>query len=201
MKRQSVSNRIVHWLVALSVFGLIFSGIGQLPAYKRYMLSDLPAMAWTADYMVTLWLHYACAIVLLAACAYHIAVHSLRREFDIVPRKGDVKASAVMIWAIMRGHDEPPKEKYLPEQRLAYGFIASALALLIVTGLIKMAKNIAGFNISDQLHFWVAQLHNLGTILIILGVAAHLAAFLFKSNRRLLPAMFTGVADGEEKAV
>lgn len=194
MKRQSLSNRVVHWSVALSVFGLIFSGIGQLPAYKRYMLSDLPAMAWTADYMTTLWLHYACAIVLLAASAYHIAVHSLRREFDIVPRKGDVKASALMIWAILRGHDEPPKEKYLPEQRLAYAFIAFALLLLIITGLVKMAKNIAGFNISDQLHFWVAQLHNLGTILIILGVTAHLGAFVFKSNRRLLPAMFTGNA-------
>ncbi|MDR1911399.1 MAG: cytochrome b/b6 domain-containing protein [Helicobacteraceae bacterium] len=192
IERQSLSNRVTHWAIAISVFGLIFSGIGQLPAYKRYMLSDLPALGWTANYIVTLWLHYFFAIILLAASVYHIAVHSLRREFDIAPKRGDLKASVLLIWAMIRRKEEPPSDKYLPEQRLAYGFIAFALGLLIVTGLIKMAKNVAGWNISDTAHFWTAQLHNLGTILIIFGVAAHLAAFLFKPNRKLLSAMFSG---------
>ncbi|MDR2638255.1 MAG: cytochrome b/b6 domain-containing protein [Helicobacteraceae bacterium] len=192
IKRQSLSNRIVHWTIALSVFGLIFSGIGQLPAYKRYKLSDLIAMAWTADYQITLIVHYIFAIILLGAAAYHIAFHTMRREFAIVPKNGDFKASLKVIWAMIRAKEEPPSEKYLPEQRLAYGFIAFSLLLLIVTGLIKMAKNVAGWNIPDWLHFWTAQLHNLGMILIMLGVAGHLAAFLFKPNRKLLSAMFSG---------
>lgn len=29
--RQSAQNRIVHWGVAISIFGLIFSGILQMP--------------------------------------------------------------------------------------------------------------------------------------------------------------------------
>jgi cytochrome b subunit of formate dehydrogenase len=197
IKRQSLSNRIVHWTIAVSVFGLIFSGIGQLPAYKRYKLADLSAMAWTADYQITLWIHYVFAIALLAAVAYHITAHGLRREFDILPKKGDFKASLQVIWAMIRSKEEPPSGKYLPEQRLAYGFIAFALLLLIVTGLIKMAKNVAGWNIPDALHLWTAQLHNLGMILVILGIVGHLAAFLFKPNRKLLSAMFSGKVEAD----
>ncbi|MDR0747363.1 MAG: cytochrome b/b6 domain-containing protein [Helicobacteraceae bacterium] len=197
IKRQSLSNRIVHWSIALSVFGLIFSGIGQLPAYKRYKLSDISGMAWTADYQITLWIHYAFAIVLLAAAAYHVCVHGLRREFDILPKRGDFKASLQVIWAMIRNKEEPPSGKYLPEQRLAYGFIAFSLLLLMVTGLIKAAKNVAGWNIPDALHFWTAQLHNLGMILIMLGIVGHLAAFLFKPNRKLLSAMFSGKVEAQ----
>ncbi|MDY5184940.1 MAG: hypothetical protein SPF53_03405 [Helicobacter trogontum] len=67
--------------------------------------------------------------------------------------------------------------------------------LLIVTCLIKTAKNLAGWNISDSLYIWSAQLHNLGMFLIILGIIGHLAAFIFKANRPLLRAMFSGRVD------
>lgn len=49
------------------------------------------------------------------------------------------------------GGDEPPSEKYLPEQRLAYLFIGLVLLLLIITGLVKTFKNLAGVHISDGL--------------------------------------------------
>ena len=65
--RQPVVNRFVHWAIALSTFSLFFSGFGQMPLYKRYMLSDVPYMAWTADYSVTLMMHYVGALVLLFA--------------------------------------------------------------------------------------------------------------------------------------
>jgi cytochrome b subunit of formate dehydrogenase len=197
IKRQSLSNRIIHWLIALDIFALIFSGIGQMPVYKRYMISDLPLLGWTSNYSITLWLHSIFGAALVAFAAYHIAVHIGRGEFDIIPKRGDFKASLLVVWATLRGKEEPPSEKYLPEQRLAYAFIAFSIALLIVTGLIKMAKNIAGWNIPDALHFWVAQLHNLGFILIVLGIIGHLAAFLLKPNRALLSAMFSGNASAD----
>ena len=90
------------------------------------------------------------------------------------------------------GGEEPPSEKYLPEQRLAYLFIGLVLLLLIVTGLIKTFKNLAGVHISDSLYYWTATLHNLGLILIIFGIIGHLLAFVFKENRPLLSAMFSG---------
>ena len=95
------------------------------------------------------------------------------------------------------GGDEPPSEKYLPEQRLAYAFIGGVLLLLVITGAIKTFKNLAGFNLSDSVYFWVAQLHNLGFALIIFGIIGHLAAFIFKANRPLLSAMFSGKVSAE----
>lgn len=192
VERQSLSNRIVHALTASSIFMLIITGIGQMPAYKRYMVSDIPGLGWTGSYDITLWLHYLFAFVLMGVAAYHVSIHTLRREFDILPKRGDFKHSVLVIWAMIRGHREPPSEKYLPEQRLAYGFMVFAVGLVIVTGFIKMAKNLPGWNLSDGMHFWMAQLHNLGMVLVILGIVGHLSAFLFKPNRKLLPAMWHG---------
>ena len=39
--RQPLTNRVVHWGIALSCFGLIFSGILQMPVAKRYGLTSL----------------------------------------------------------------------------------------------------------------------------------------------------------------
>jgi len=74
-------------------------------------------------------------------------------------------------------------------------FIASSLALTIVTGIFKVVKNFPGIYFSDGLLNWMTMLHNLGTFLVIFGILAHLAAFIFKENRALLPGMFTGQVD------
>ena len=190
--RQSLSNRVVHALVGSSTVMLIITGMGQMPFYKRYKIADLPGLGWLGSYEITLWLHYFFAMVLMGAVMYHLVYHGLRREFAILPKKGDVKHSIHVIWAMIRGHREPPSEKYLPEQRLAYAFLAFAIALTVVTGLIKVYTNVPGWNVSDSLHFWSAQLHNLGFFLVILGIIGHLSAFLFKPNRKLLGGMWHG---------
>lgn len=193
--RHSPSDRFVHWGAALSIFLLIFSGIGQMPMYKRYMVADLPGMAWTADYSITLLLHYVGAIGLLAVAAYHIAFAVKLRAFGLVPRKGDLKESAEIIGAMVRGRPEPPSGKFLAEQRLAYALIAGTIALLIVTGVVKVTKNLALIDIPYGLLWWNTLLHNAGTALIILGILAHLAAFALKPNRPLIKSMFTGTVD------
>ncbi len=190
--RQSRSNRIVHALVASSTFGLIVTGLGQMPFYSRYKIADIPGLTWLGSYEITLWLHYLFAFVLMGAVTYHILYHALRREFAILPKRGDFKHSLQVIGAMVRGQKEPPSEKYLPEQRLAYAFIAFAIGLTIVTGLIKVYTNVPGWNVSDGMHFWSAQLHNLGFFLVFMGIIAHLAAFLFKPNRKLLGGMRHG---------
>jgi len=42
IKRHGLSVIFVHWAVAISTFVLIFSGFGQMPLYKRYMVDHLP---------------------------------------------------------------------------------------------------------------------------------------------------------------
>ena len=82
--------------------------------------------------------------------AFHLFFHIARAEFDIFPKKGDGVKSLKIIKAMLFGGIEPKSEK--PEQRLAYFFIGLVLLLLIITGLIKTAKNLVGWNLSEGLY-------------------------------------------------
>ena len=194
IKRQSLSNRIVHWATAGSIFLLIISGIFQLPIGKRYNLDKLLG-EWWVNYFNTLTLHYIGASILIFIIFYHIFVHSIKKEFDIMPKKGDVKQSYLIIKAMLTKGKEPDSDKYLAEQRLAYLFIGGNVLLLIFTGILKMIKNVPGTNFPYEVIFWITMIHNIATVLLILGIIAHLAAFLIKENRHMLPGMFTGYVD------
>jgi cytochrome b subunit of formate dehydrogenase len=193
--RQTLRNRLVHWGIALSCLGLIVTGILQMPVAKRYGITLI--FPSTADFFVTLPWHYAFAVVFTFLCIFHVVVHAMEGSFDIVPKKGDFTKSIQIIKALLTGKEEPPSEKYLPEQRLAWAAFAVVFALLIVTGLLKTLKNIPGIEFADPTLFWLAQLHNLGMILTIVLFLGHMAAFIFKANRFLIPAMFTGYVDAQ----
>lgn len=195
--RQSIPNRFVHWTTALSALLLIITGLGQLPLYTRYNVTKLPGAEWLGNYFITINLHYLGAIGLLFAVTFHIVYAFARREFDIFPRKGDMKESYQIIKAMLTKGKEPASDKYLAEQRVAYLFIGLTLLLLIVTGLIKTLKNVPGVDLSHSLLYWNTALHNIGTGLIFFGVIGHLAAFLLKENRPLLRGMFTGSINRE----
>lgn len=195
--RQNLANRFVHWTTALSVLLLIITGLGQLPLYTRYNVTKLPGAEWLGNYFITINLHYLGAIGLIFVASFHIVYAFARREFDIFPRKGDMKESYLIIKAMLTKGKEPASDKYLAEQRVAYLFIGLSLVLLIVTGLIKTFKNIPGVDLPLSLLYWNTALHNLGTGLIFFGIIGHLAAFLLKENRPLLPGMFTGSINRE----
>lgn len=195
IERQSFSNRAVHWLTASSIFWLIVTGIAQMPVAKRYYLTEVPGLRFMGEYYTTLTQHYIAAAILAAVGFYHIAYHFARKEFDIIPKRGDFSASVAVIKAMIKGEPEPPSEKYLPEQRLAYAFIALVILLMIVTGVMKSWKNLTGNDLSDFWIYWAAMLHNLGMVLIILGIIGHLAAFIMKPNRKLIEGMVHGGVD------
>ena len=61
------------FLSATYVFTLLMmalTGFGQMPIYKRYYVSDIPGMAWVANYYITRYIHYIGAMVLLALTTY-----------------------------------------------------------------------------------------------------------------------------------
>ncbi|MEW6425246.1 MAG: cytochrome b/b6 domain-containing protein [Bacillota bacterium] len=181
-----------HWTIALSTIVLIFSGFGQMPIYRRYMVDKIPGLGWSGDFSITLVVHYAAAAVLMFAAAFHVIFHLVRKEYGILPRRGDVKESWRIIKAMLTGGKEPPSDKFLAEQRLAYAYITFWLLILILTGIVKVIKNLPGVSFSGNILIYVTDLHTLATFLLIFGIAAHLAAFLFKANRPLLWGMFTG---------
>ncbi|SEN90968.1 formate dehydrogenase, gamma subunit [Mesobacillus persicus] len=195
--RQSLSNRLVHWITAISIFALIISGFGQMPMYKRYNITKLPGAEWLGEYSLTLVMHYVAAIVLIFIVFYHIFVHTLLKQFDAIPKRGDGKESVKIIKAMITKGEEPPSEKYLAEQRLAYAVIGVTILALVITGLVKVAKNVAFISVSHPIVFWSTAIHNTATFILIFLIIAHLAAFGIKANRKLLPGMFTGYVDKE----
>jgi len=64
---------------------MAFTGFGQMPIFKRYYISDIPGMGWSADFYVTHYIHYIGAILLLGLVAYAIFDYFLtgRREFSL----------------------------------------------------------------------------------------------------------------------
>lgn len=93
--------------------------------------------------------------------------------------------------------EEPENDKYLAEQRLAFSVTALSIGALIITGMLKVFKNIPGVNFSESAIFWLAQIHNLFTVILLLSIIVHLLAFLIKDNRPLVTSMFTGWIDRE----
>lgn len=197
VKRHGFSVLFVHWTIAISTIALIFSGFGQMPMYKRYRIADLPGLGWSADYSVTLVIHYVAAMFFLLAVVYHIVFHLVRKDLDILPRRGDARESMAIIKSMVFGGKEPPCGKYLAEQRLAYAFVGSMVILIALTGIFKVLKNLPSIDLPSTFLIWVNDIHTFASMLLIFGIAAHLAAFLFKANRPLLRGMFTGKVDLE----
>lgn len=193
--RQSLSNRIIHWLIAFSTVILLFTGFGQMPMYPRYGVSALPGLAWAANYNLTLSFHYAAGAILVFAGVYHLVYHLIRREFDLLPRRGDLKESVQVIGAMCKLCKAPDCHKYLGEQRLAYAFVGLNILLVVITGFIKVYKNLPGVILDQATLVITTNIHNFAAIMLVLGIGGHLIAFAFKENRALLPAMFSGCID------
>ncbi|KJS81668.1 MAG: membrane protein [Peptococcaceae bacterium BICA1-8] len=195
--RHSGLVRLVHWSIALSTFTLIITGMFQLPLARRYFIDQLPGLFWTGDYSITVLVHYIAAAILLSAVSVHVVYHVIRKEYNLIPRKGDMKESYQIIKSMFGFCEEPKSDKYLAEQRLAYAYMAFSFLLILVTGVLKVIKNFPTMQFSETFLSWVTNIHNLATFMIIFGIFAHLAAFAIKANWPLLPSMFTGKVDLE----
>jgi formate dehydrogenase gamma subunit len=190
--RHSILVQMQHWLVALSGLVLLFSGFGQLPVYKRYMLNQVPGMAWASDFILQFKIHMAAAAVFTFAGIFHLVYHYIEGGRSILPMKGDVRESIHIIKAILKGEKEPPHGKFLAEQRLAYALISFSIILLILTGMFKFADNLPSVSVPYWAVFWNTMIHNIGTVIFLLAFFAHIGAFVLKANWPLFSSMFNG---------
>ena len=81
----SRNRKALRRLYTLTFVVMGFTGFGQMPIFKRYYLSDIPGMGWTADFYLTHFIHYIGAIFLIGLIAYSILDYLLlgRREFRL----------------------------------------------------------------------------------------------------------------------
>jgi len=190
--RHSLAVRVSHWLIALSGLMLTFSGIGFMPLYGRFYLNDFPGMHWVSNFQTQMDLHYFSAAIFLTACLFHLLYHWRRRELALMPRRGDVKESWQIVKAMLSKGQEPAHDKFLAEQRIAYVVFVLTIIVLAVSGYFLAAKSSLVFFVDPQILQTIILTHHGFTYLFMLQVLMHLAAFLLKVNRPLLPTMFHG---------
>jgi hypothetical protein len=65
-------KRGLKWIYILTFIVMAFTGFGQMPIFKRYYISDIPGMGWSAHFYVTHYIHYIGAIFLIALVTYAI---------------------------------------------------------------------------------------------------------------------------------
>ena len=181
-----------HWAIAISGLILLFTGIFELPVAKRYYIITVPGLGWSADFITSLYLHYAAAFVFTAAGLFHLVYHGLRGEKGMIPKKGDMAQSVAVIKSFIGLGKEPPMHKYLPEQRLAYAGMAFTILMLILSGLVKTYKNIYAPDLSHTVLLWATWIHNAFFVLFFLAFLAHMAAIALRPNWPMVRGIFTG---------
>src|SRR4030042_6805212 len=73
--RHSPIELAEHWILAISGFILIFSGFGELPMYKRYMVTQIPGLDWAGDFFINLKIHYLSGILFVSVMVFHGVYH------------------------------------------------------------------------------------------------------------------------------
>ncbi|MDO9065896.1 MAG: cytochrome b/b6 domain-containing protein, partial [Chloroflexota bacterium] len=146
--RHSPFELAEHWLLAISGILLIFSGFGELPMYKRFMVTQIPGLGWAGDFFVNLKIHYLSGILFVSVMVFHGVYHGWLGHQGLLPKKGDVNASLKTILGMFGFGEEPKSHKYLPEQRLAYAYLGGVGLILVLTGVVKVIKNLPGVYLS-----------------------------------------------------
>ncbi len=190
--RHSLIELVEHWAIALSGLLLLVTGIFELPIANRYYITSVPGLAWSGDFIKSLYIHYAASVVFIAAALFHLIYHGILGERGMIPRAGDLKTSIEVMKSFFGKGQEPPFPKYLPEQRLAYAGMAVIIAMLILSGLVKTYKNIYAPDMSLTLVIWATWIHNVFFVLFILAFIAHIGALILKPNRAMIRGIFTG---------
>jgi len=190
--RHTLAVRILHWLIAGSGLMLVFSGFGFMPLYGRFYLNNLPGLQWVSDFQTQMNLHYLSAILFMAACLFHLVYHWRRGEKAVLPQRGDVRASWLIIKAMLTGGEEPANDKFLAEQRLTYAAFVGVSIILSATGYLLAIKSQLSTFIEPRLLQVLVLLHLATTFLFLTLVGLHLAAFLLKVNRPLFLSIFNG---------
>lgn len=190
--RHNKLELLEHWAIALSGLILLFTGIFELPVAKRYYIITVPGLGWSADFITSLYLHYAAAFVFTVAALFHLVYHGLRKEKGLMPQKGDMMQSVAVIKSFIGLGEEPPMHKYLPEQRLAYAGMAFIILMLILSGLVKTYKNIYLPDMSHTLLLWATWIHNIFFVFFFLAFLAHMGAIALRPNWPMVRGILTG---------
>ena len=198
IKRYGAIVRLEHWTIALSGIVLIFTGLGCLPLFKRYYITEIPGLKWTADFYTVTKIHYLASIFFVMGVIFHIFFHGLRKDSGLIPGLRDFIDSFKVILSSFGIGGHPPCDKWLPKQKVAYVGIGFTTLLVVTSGFFKVLKNLEWIVFSPKVETLLNLTHTISGGLFILLFFIHIFfALAVKSNWPLLKAMITGHVDEE----
>lgn len=156
-------HRITGILMTISLVALYFTGLGQLPIYQRYYVTEIPGFAWSSQFYVTLQLHYFFAVVLIFVYTYEL----------VMRWKGSGGLFAGQTGPTAKGELQQPSARLLSISRV---FVHLNLLILIVTGMIKVIKNLPAVDLAYGLLLSTTLLHNLATVLLLVSFVVYFLA-------------------------
>jgi len=153
---------VARWIVILSSIILYFSGLGQLPIYRRYNVVNIPGFSWTDQYYVTLQLHYIFSAILIGALIFMV----------ILRLKGGGRSA-----------DENEKRAKKWTYKYARPVMSFSMLILVLSGAIKVVKNMPQVNFPYTLLVITTLLHNAAAVTLLLGALLYLIGMLLWKNK------------------
>ncbi|WBF69039.1 hypothetical protein LN040_08085 [Desulfovibrio subterraneus] len=147
------------------------TGMGQMPIFKRYYIADIPGLGWLADPYTVHWVHYAGAIALVGLGAW-LAIMHLAGRFGYLPAQPmQMRQSGVSGQFGDVGHSGQASQT---AGLTTSGKVRIALlVLIIITGYMRVAKNLPDFHWSAAMTVFIDWSH-LG-FAMLLGIVAVMA--------------------------
>jgi len=96
-------NRIMRYLLLLSIFLMALTGFGQMPIYKRYYMADIPGFGWLADFLITRYVHYLGAALLLALLSYFLFDYFFVRRKNLKATRTGILRIALLAGIVITG--------------------------------------------------------------------------------------------------
>lgn len=151
------------WIACATV--LAVTGMAQMPIAARYGIASIPGLAWTGDFHVTHVVHYLAATLLLALGGW-LAVMWFAPRFLAAPHAGSGLQPPAAAAASPR-----PGDCCGPLTLTTGGGVRLVLVVaLVVTGAIRVAKNLPDVSFSPLFTQWVDWLHL--AFAMLLGMAS-----------------------------
>ncbi len=181
--RHDLSERIVHWFMAISCILLILSGLNI-----RY-----PGIIPWGDMNTTRFVHFVSMYVLIFSFVFHV-YHTLATEFrDEITGWEDIKKiPAVLKYYLFLSDVHPVYTKYNALQKLTYNILWVMILIQIVTGAVMYWPS-TFMGLADALGGLMAVriLHNFMNYLFIAFLIIHIYMIVLEDIRGLW-AMFHG---------
>lgn len=204
VQRFTVAQRASHWIMAISIFGLMLSGF--IIMNNDVTVGALPGLSW-------LLIHEITAIVLIGYVFFHLGHVAYKGTWgEMWIGRRDVEDQYVRVKNFFGRTDEYPRQfKYPGAQKVLHWSVTGATFGLIITGLVllrrvnfeplwSMTREFSflgiefGLGTADQLGLvaWSFVLHDFFAVAMVALVMGHVYFALRPQEWEITKSMITG---------